>query len=516
MEHGYCRLQGQDIPIIKGDYQQKQNQIGVFQIDIPLNDLQHRTLQGETIELYWRDQLVVSGLVTDQPAIKIGNGKERLVLTLSCEDQLTYLACVDAKFTEDAHYQNIRVVDIIQNLLGWITYTGATPEWDFTDISTMIDSDIRTTLDLRTKATIWSQIIETVKSVPRVFVRFVGINATTGNPEIAIGAFGDLTHRGYQHDNLLDIRLDRGNARNIRDIVALSGRSADSPVSLGEATITPEADFPIIEYPLGSNRFFVRNLNVAQGCAMTEYFQINKTLNEEVADSDSLPRSEVANALYYKAVRELQRNAPFLSLTGTFWFRTPPLIGDRIWVRSWVNESVYNEATEEEEWVASFFIDEPLIITSIQHMLTSVELWDEFTETGVEADEYVLQMTDNEYADTSDDALDLFEILKPTNWADRITSPTANRGTTYVEVTHNRATDPADCGVSGKEFSFALGTIPPGSTAVYGLVVSIPPGVSYAITQNPALPATPMILCVDDGSWAGVGDVTIIIKLDFI
>lgn len=229
MEHGYARVQGQDIPLIKGSYDQRQNQIGTFVIEIPLNDLNHRTLQGETIDLYWRDQLVVSGLVTDQPAIKIGSGHDRLILTLSCEDQLTYLACVDAKFTVEAHYQNIRVIDILQNLLGWITFTGQTPAWSLAfDVSTMIDTDIRTTLDLRTKSTIWSQIIETVKSVPRVFIRFDSVDPVTNIYSFAIGAFGDLTHRGYQHDNLLDIRLDRGNARNIRDIVALSGRSADS------------------------------------------------------------------------------------------------------------------------------------------------------------------------------------------------------------------------------------------------------------------------------------------------
>lgn len=517
MQHGFARIQGQDIPLIKAVYTTRQNTIGIFTVDIPLNDLNRAILQGSEIELYWRNNLIVSGLVTDQPSTKISDGRERLQITLSCEDQLTYLACVDAKFTEDAHYQNIRVVDIFQNLLGWIVYTGQTPQWTFNDISTMIDSDIRTTLDLRTKSTIWSQLIEVVKSVPRVFARYAGVDPVTGNPSIAIGAFGELTHWAYQHDNLLDARLNKANARNIRDLVALSGRSADSPVSLGEATITPEPDFPILESPPGSNRFFIRNLSVAQGCSTLEYFQITKTKNQEVADTDSLPRSEVANALYYKGVRFLQRNTPFQSLSTACFFLIPPLVGDRVWIRAWVSEPLYNEATEEVEWVASFFVDEPFVMTSIKHGFTSVLLWDELTETGREADEYMLDVTDNEYADVSDDALDLFELLKPTNWADRITSPTYTRGTNYVSITHDRATDPTDCGASGKTFTFPLGTVPSGSTQVFGLVIDIPPGVSYTITQNPSLPSTPMILCVADGDpWLGVGTVTVQVKYDFL
>lgn len=510
----FVRIDGRDLNILDASYQQKQSEIGTFEVIVPAQDVPDRSaLLYADIALYRRGERVISGVVLELPQLTLSEDKA-LRTKITAYQELGRLTCYRAM--TDAHFQDQSVVGILGTLLA------TTPDWALGSAVTMDDPTVTTTVDLRNKESLFAQIAETIKSVPRLFLRYGGIQA--GKHVVDIGFFGQQRYYAVQHEAITALKLDENNKRYYRLVEAYADKSNDSRITLldalaypGIATHPDWARFPIQNI---SGKGVVIDLDRTRGCEISKAFNVHKAANDGTP-ATSAQIAEVGFALWQKSVRYLQGQTPATTMQLSAFLRELPVISDKVFVRAEVDELAIDPFTNEETRISTFYTEGWYRITSLGcKFAVQARQFDpaNVADEGSIVDSYDMTVTDNDYHEDVDNDVALYEKTERFDSADKNSTAIGQgiKGIALVPVTHSNA-DPADCG-SGKSYTFPLPAIPTGSTLVTGAIVSSnPAGAVFTITQFPALPATPLIACVEKlgGGWPPSGSQQVTVQYTF-
>lgn len=505
----YARIANQDVKVIKASMSMKQSEVGEFSFVCAAKDIDRTRLRFKNAALFRRGQQVISGYVSEKPTLELSKDGV-LNVNVKCYSELGRLLCYRANTL--AHFQEVPVVNIIQQLLT------TTPDWVLSDISTMVDAAVVTTVDLRGKESLFAQIAEACKSIPNLFLRYGGFAGGIYN--LDIGFFGEDTNYLVQGRATTSLKVNNDSERVFRLVEAYSDKSGDERLTLGSALSYPGigahpdwAQFPIV---IDDGRYVVINNALTEGCEISKSFSVNKTKNDTPPTAAEV--AEAAFAMWQHAVRFLQENAEQDSYSGSAILTALPAISSDVYVDAHIQEDVYDPLTRQETLIETFRVREWLRITAIKcDFDTAVELPDD-----TYGDEYDLEITSGAYQKAYTDVEQLHDHLEHHGTADKNSGAIGNgiKSITLVDVTHTTI-EPADAAclpTVAKEYSFPLGTIPAGATQVFGIILNKTPANANAdITQYPALPATPMKACVDvGGTWPGPSDVTVRVAYLFL
>lgn len=500
---------GQRLEITSLSVTYNQNEINTFDVTVPLRFLtQHpSTYYLDDVFILRNGAEFIRGIIDDY-SLSI-SASSQILVNFRCFDELGKLGTYKAKST--AHYQNQLLIFIISDLL-------ATRDlWELGDTSTMPNPLITTTVDLRNKENLWSQIITAVESIPDLFIRYGGINTTNNKRRIDIGYFDEVSpFWAVQHMNLLELTLNTNNKKVIRSIEAYGGRSGGTKVSLQNALNFDPSLATHPEFPINPSTLEVRNAAIPEGKGyeIVKDYNVNKTRNDEAEPPSQTEIDQAGYALWQNAVRDLKSHeinkqyscrATFpCTVFGNY---SVPLVGNRLYVRGKVTETVIDPTTLLLEQRTVFDVEEPLRITSVQVDFNG----------GLET--YTLGLTETAYKIIDDNSVQLYDKLSNPESAEAA-NPISALNVTAQTLTFGPGVA-ADCYYSnslpqpfdGKVFAFPLPSPPPGAVSVGYSVNILPLSANYHITTSPTLPATGLTLCVVDAtlSWTALSQVTITI-----
>lgn len=514
----YLRIENRDLPVIDAKILWGQNTPGDLSVTVPAALFDWRTCQFKDFELWQNGEILVSGFVFDQPELAYSDDRVLLV-NLGCVDDLGRLSRIRAK--SNGHYQNAQVTSIVQDLLA------VTSNWILGDTSTMVESLARTTIDLRSKELLWGQLVALAEAVPNLFLRYGGYNEILGKHELDIGNFGSETNRFVQGDNITDIRLQKSSKIPYTKIEAYGGKISSRKVTLLDALSYPSilshadyATYPIQFDPVRSAYVVVDLTPGLQGAEITKSFNINKTKNDGYPTTAEI--AEAGFALWRHCVRFLQQNAQSNAYSIPGYAAEAPKVNDLAWVFGTVTEPVYDPVADTNDWVDTFSVAELLRITRVGlNFQSSKHRVDPVSNQALldnEQYEYAVEVSDNLYADSPDDTLDAYGRLETYDAADDVPALLGMLSQKFVSVSHI-TTDPADviCAPgSAQEYIFNFTNIAGATNIFYNVLPTATAGVTYRITQVPALPSTPLVLCVQiAGTWPGAANLTLTTQFTF-
>ena len=484
----------------------KQNEVGTFDVTVLAQDVDRDDLLLEPITMFYNGKRLISGIMSEAPDLQLTT-EGKLTIKLRCLDELGRLTNYRAVTT--AHFQDQLVTVMISQLLA------NTSDWALTDVSTMKDVNVKTTIDLRSKDTLFSQIAEIIKAVPQLMFRYGGYNLALGKHELHIGYFGQLQAQVYQGLNLLNL-VEEGRAAKVYNVLeSFADKSDNQRVTLeqvflaGYAPYLTSPDFVQFPIQLDNGRYVVKNLGEPKGAQISKSFNVFKTSGNATPTPSQLV--EVSFALWQASVRFLRKQAKSRRIKATITYETLLDMGNSTWIRAQVQELVPTP-TYEFKLVNTYFIDQPLRCVGMSYGLNL------FTDKSIEFEDEVIQLvldltTGDELA-TEDDAVELAEKFTNSNAQNKITPPgTPVLGSEEVIVTHTISDQPdVICAPdTAKEYVFPLPTPPVGATLVTMVLSQVsPPSADVTITQVPLLPATDGKACVMlGGTWPGAVDVTV-------
>lgn len=511
----FLRIAGRDLLVSKASIAFKQNEISEFEATVPAQSIPRDQVQYSDAALYFRGTRYVSGLVLDPPELELSTNSV-LSLRIRALDELGRLTCYRA--VTDAHFQDIQITTILSVLLG------TTSDWSLGDVSTMVDPLAVTTIDLRNKETLFAQIAEVVKATPRCFMRYGGFSA--GLHRLDIGFFGAKTTYAMENEALSALKLQSNGKRTYRLVEAFADRSNQTRLTLNEALSDPryatDPDSLIYPITLDGTKYIVTNTLQPRGCETAKAFNIIKTKNDVPASPTEV--AEAGYALWKKAIRFLQQNESYTNLTLTGYVANLPRVSDMVYVQTHVSETVFDHVSQSTRKVSTFEVSAWFRMTKINFDFDAVIRPGALPGTRpVETYEWVLDVTDNDYIELIDPDVAMYERVEVHDNADIVSGVNGEglKGIFPVPITHVPA-DPADVGCLpdiAKEYMFPLPATPAGATQVTAfLAVTGGAAGSVTVTQNPAIPGTPLIACVQavGGGWPGATAITLTATYIFI
>lgn len=334
MSNLFLRLRGRDVPIASLKVKIKQNSIGDISIVVPFAPLVNG---GESYEdalqavrllevfVYHNGKLLRNGYIKDLRPVDFNRVPG--FVEMNCEDALGLLSNVwsypraqyQANFAEDALADLLRLA----------------PDWIINDTRTY--SQVAVAMNVTDRESLWSQIASLAEQVTGQYVRYGGYNIPTQQHMIDLGAFN--TERSpvfaIQGVNLISIENERNPFKKIKKLRPLGG-DLDSGDQLelngGE---TPVTGFPILLDTI-TNKYYIENTALNAGIELVETFdEVEPRASPTVGQL-----AEARQALYNRALREMQNGAGVDIITVECVLHELPNIGDAILVVSELEEKI--------------------------------------------------------------------------------------------------------------------------------------------------------------------------------
>lgn len=506
----FARIDGQDFELVDFDTDWVLDQANEFTVEILAKEFDWRSSLYSDVEVYDGNELIISGFVNKSPKLKIKDANV-LVISLTCLDEIGRLTCDRAKF--DAHYQDQQVLAIITDLLSVATTT-----W-VTSLVNMVDPLVVTTVDLRTKETLFAQIVETVKATQQVHLRYGGIQPT-GEHILEIGDFGDENSEGIQGHNLLSLNLEYNTERVYRIVEAYGDSTLGQRISLSDAladartAVHPDyAQFPI-SLDAATGGYVVTNTALTKGCEVRKSFNVIKVKNDSPPSPAEI--AEAGYALWLKSVRFMQKSIEYETYSAQVMLPEAPIVGDKMFIRSLIREPVYDAVTgkvvaEHETFSVEglyritkvkFNTNQLVMPDSMLHEITNQELV------------YDIELTSNDEADTIDPEIELFEKLESYQEFDD-TAGTLELAPIQQTTVSYALGAAADCvgsgpGNTGKLFLHATPAPPAWATGIITWYVTDPTNMDLYNITPPAAPGQNWSACVqpNGGNWPPPAGVT--------
>lgn len=486
-----ARMDGLDTPVLDGSINWQMDAVSSFSFTIPSKYIDYSNARNSNVKIIENGVTLITGYIDKRPTLSM-DGDGNTTVSIECVGELGRLT--KHKANSIGHFQNTAVTTIIINLLGSLT-----SEWELS-INTMIDPTITTTIDLRGKETLFSQIIETIKSVPDVHLRYGGINEDTNKHILDIGNFNIVNHYGFESSNLFDLKWNPNSNEVIEKVESYGEIAADNRVTLFNALADSRlkdhvdyADYPILEDTDGT--YYVQNLNATGGSSKRKKFDMIKTKNDEVPTVEEV--AQAGYALYLKTLRFLKQNQEHDSYSFTFYSGAVPEIGDKIHIRSYIREPIFDAFGNVIDYIKTFEVNDAYRIVSLSHSLGEMKLFDENLLYSFE-----IEVTTNDEAEQIDPDLELYERLESYDEFDTSEGNPIEYGPILTTSTTHDDSDAADCmsagsgPTDGKEFVVSSPAVPPGATSVDTLYAVEPVDAVVSEIVLPASPGNDWTACV--------------------
>lgn len=292
------------------------------------------------VKVIYKDITLFSGYIDKTPTLNI-DGNDTIMVSLDCVDDLGRIAC--RRSYRRSHYQNQTLLfvltDLMSSISGW--------ELDISQLSLTSQNEL-ITIDLRSKESLFAQLVDAIRTVPTVHLRYGGINPTTGNYILSIGEFNTVNVYAEKGFNVGNISVESQNNRVYYEVESYSGLSGNGKVRLNRALTDARylsspynVDYPIILDPT-DNAYVVQNLNANNNvsCSTRKSFEAIKTKNDVAPTAGEL--DDVSWTLYLKTVRFLKETD--LSNLYTLDVSLPnlPNVGDRIRINAIIEEPIFD------------------------------------------------------------------------------------------------------------------------------------------------------------------------------
>lgn len=515
------RIRNRDIVPVDCRLTIPQNKVADIEFVIPVSSLLapgdserdlRFSLKFEAMQIYVGNVLVRSGVISD--VIPAAVGKNDGYFKVVATDEFGRL--VNEWSKPDAHYQDFELPDILDDLL---TIAAG---WSRGDISTMVDPTVTTTVNLRSKQRLWAQLVEMAESVPKVFLRYGGIDGVTGDYLVDMGLFGERDDSRFAIDgiNVFSVKQKRSPVDVIWKIRPKGGKAGDQVVRLN-GTETADPDYPI-SLDVTTGEYVVTNSLLSGGARIAKTYPQIRTQNSEPPTASQL--AEVRQALYEATVRDLQISAEREVLTIECELPAIPKIGQEIYVRSRVAVPVWNVLTDAFEYINIREVDGYYRITQIKlnykkHAGTSTQ-YDALTDNPETWYLVELEVTDGldlaKYSETEF----LQKQITQSDDSDEPFGAGIGLGGSYVQVVNHNGVA-ADCtvaAVNGKLFTFPYDpAISANIRAVGYEVIEVGDSANYNVNQEPDL-TQPLILCVTGSggsNWNAGDDIDVTIRYTY-
>lgn len=476
----YCK--GKRFSVIKASVEFELDIVSNFSITIPLEETSNDIdFLLEEIEFYYKDSLIVSGLVVSRP--KINFNDDIFLLELKCDNELSQLSKIRAK--SNSHFQNrtlgFCLLELISTVNNWVL--------SFVDINA---SDYFVTKDLRDKTTLFSQIKTIIDGIPNLHFKYGGLDSNN-NHILEVGKFSKEI--GILQ-TISKINLNSKGSIVYKRIESFGGFSSETRVTLSDALLDPRtildenyADFPIVNDGI---YYYVENSNLDKGYDITKKFNLEKTKNDNIPTQAEI--AEAGYSLYLKTVSFLKRQDDTKNYDVEFYcpYDNLPSLGDKYFIHHYVTKEVstlYNTKS-----IKLYEIEESLKLTKF-----SINFENDYgKELLIKAD-----FTTGEYSELNDDELELYDEL------DVFEERTTNLNLSLFEIVNVKHSgfDSSDCSgngiIAGKLFTFNFNKPLIANNINYTITNKIPSDIKFNIIQQPSLPSTPLIICVSpsNGDW---------------
>ena len=469
----FARIDKIDYEIESGSIDYSLDSANTFSINILASEFTNwRNINGIDVEIFSNDTSLISGFVDKQPQLSIKEGTP-LIVNIKCLDELGRLTLERAKST--AHYQDQQVVGIINDLL-----TSVAANWTVSIVN-MVDPLIETTVDLRNKETLFSQISETIRSVPDLHMRYGGIDGVTGEYVIEIGNFGDVTERAIQHLNLFDLNLQFNTNQVLLTVESFGDLTSTTRINLNDAlsdvrtTAHPDyAQFPISQDPI-TLVWICTNTAISYGSNIRKSLNVVKTKNDIAPTAAEI--AEAGYALWLKTVRIMKSSIETETYSGTFLSPNIPKIGDKMRVKSTVKEPVYDAFSGKiVEDIETFSVDDDFRIIDLKHKLGEKYILQDVLSFNFEQNynAFDFSVTSNDEAELNDPELELYERLERFDAFDNVSGSIEVFPVQVTSLTYSSA-NPADCNAAG-------GVPPPSDGKDYTIASPVYPGWATNVT----------------------------------
>ena len=498
----FARIDGQDFELIDFDADWVVDQANTFSIDVLAKEFAWRNSMYSDVEIYDGKDLVISGFVDKSPKLEMKDGGP-LVVALSCLDELGRLTCDRAKF--DAHYQDQQVLSILTDLI-----SVATIPWVLSLVN-MVDPLVVTTIDLRSKETLFAQIVETVKSTPQVHLRYGG-QQITGEHVLEVGNFGDVNAEGIQGHNLLGLKLNYNTEKMYRIVESYGDSTLSQKISLFDAlsdartAVHPDyAQFPIsLDAATGS--YIVTNAAISEGCSVRKSFNVIKVKNDTTPTAAEV--AEAGYALWLKTVRFMQKSTSYETYSAEVLLPSQPDVGDNMFIRSVVREPVYDAMTGKiVAQHETFEVNDDFRITKVGFTTEQVALPDgQYYDLHQQELVYSIELTSNDEAEMIDPDAELFARLEDHTEFDDVGASLVLYPIQSTTLTYN-STNAADCNgsgvLTGKLFLHTSPVPPVGATGVITWYVANPGNMDIYNYTPPAVVGNNWSACIqpNGGNW---------------
>jgi len=495
----YIQINGKNIDIVSGEITRRMDAIGEGEVTVLLRDVPEWTsFQGSTMKIYVGGQLRLTGYIHKRPEIQEIDPTEPLELEIPFLDELALLS--NTLRDNRGYYEDAPVVDIINNLLLMTDDAWAA------DFATMEDLTVKTTIDLRGKTDLFAQVMEAVRRVPLVHVRYGGINGA-GQYVLQVGNFNAVTTHLRQGANLLSLTSETKAEQAYSVIAATGDKAGDQLITLQDAlndartTADPRyADNPISQHPV-SGEYVVSRPGAATEAATARTYRSHKTDN---ATSPTVTQRAAAGyALWQSAVRDLDAMQPAPAFEAAVILPAPPTPGNAAYIASQVLEPIYDPLGNLIRFVPVFSVNDAYRMTEITERFDEAALIAnpfeaDLTQTG---GVFTIEAVGNDELDVTDPALAVFAQLQ--RYDDLDSAAAVQLPITIENTRTHNGSDDADCNSdTGKLFTIASPTVPGGVSSVTVLAYTDDPDALIISETQPVSPGDNYTCCVQyNGNW---------------
>jgi len=509
----YARIGTVDVPILKASVTWKVSAVSEFTVSVPARSISRKDAYFADIQIWDGNEMIISGLVLDTPQIEL-DLQGVSTLSLRCVDEIGRLTTTRAIITK--HVQDEWLPQVITDLL-------RVADWELGDYSTLLNTGVHVTVDLRNKETLFAQVVEVIKSVPKTVFRYSGINPLTGKRRLDIGYFNRDVDYLIQGDNLVSLKVNHNTAKLVRQLEAFSDALPDRRITLADAlqypTINNDPDFaqyPIMYDPLRGNYVMI-NQALTRGCDIAKSFSMHRTKNEGVPSAAEI--AAAGYSVWQHGVRFMQQSDDYISASVTGLFEKLPTVGERMYVRGHASETVWDTGTLNYREIETFDLQENMRITQVSYDFEKVVTPGHVRHHPIYRRKCNLELTTSDYAEEFDDVQTVVETVQTFKQYDSPGSVKPAGALTYTTISLTAyATDATDlaCDNMGKVYSFPVPSAPAGATSVLANIISVShPSGSYRILQPAAFPATPLIVCGQVAGGWGLDNLTLTAQFIF-
>ncbi len=477
----YAIINNKTIGIKSFSMNERQNEIGTFDIEVPAIDIVGLgNLHLKDISVFKNGTLIVSGIIRTPNYYPMFSSSlsSPSFIRLKCDNNLGRLACDVSQLN---HYQNIPISVIVADLLS----SAVLSTWSLNDITTLTDSEI--TIDLRSKETLFSQVAEVlIKADEPTFMRYGGLSGSTHL--LDIGSFGEHLDNMRSFYFVSPPQYNEPTEQPLKKIFPVSGESSDVPVNIADAlNINPSLGLPTANFQIIVSDGSVRN-NLFDGCYTRRSYNTIKTKND--VEPTQSEKNQTALALYRATRKDMQQSRPYYTVNCTCALNQVPSLNDKFLFDGSVYESSYNFLDEETIIRKTFDVTSWMRILGYSANYTDTTF---IENTLQEEDEEVfvfnLELSTRDVVEIYNDTELINEKLEKTDVYDLSTSVVTFYGISNVTVNHsgvasNCSLDVFGVPTNGRQFTFAAPSAPAGATDATVVVKTISdPTVEYEYIQ---------------------------------